>query len=327
MTGINKDIYDSIIDLNNQNRLSGYGLSITDVQIFLESSTVEERSRQAKLLFRQVIHSLHNDAMEKYYDQLVKYENALHFIFDYHRDHSVHIILCYLLGICINERILANDSKHVSTVQWIIACLFHDIGYPLQLIYDSLVAMRDEYGWSPDLQLTPKRNKIFDKKGPIGLLTDYYKRWNLHFRSRTEYQFAADEKRICHGMISAFTVLEQLATIYNSLGYDDDYYRINVVPSCAAIFLHNLHPLRYKGNKLTGNHGSQVALLLKIVDEFQDWWRPSAKYPDGYDASKYRLQLTSNTCNFIVTDADRFLKISHIYEQCINYSPISVLSK
>jgi len=325
MTGIHKDMFDALVGIDRQNRLGVYGISVDDIKTLFEAGTPEERSRQAKSLFQQVIRSLHNDAMEKYYDQLEQYENAFQWIIDYHRDHTVHILLCYILGICINEKVLADDARHVPPVKWVIACLFHDIGYPVELIYNSFIKVKQDYGWSPDLHLQTLTRKIFDKKSPIGILSDCYKRWHLRFRARTEYQFVVEKKRMCHGMISAITVLEKLAAIYENLGYEDEY-RSQVVPACAAIFLHNLNRARYdeEAKKLTGAHGSQVALLLKVVDGFQDWWRPSATHRDGYEPDNYRLQLQTNLCRFIVLDADRFKKISEEHGQCVAYDRIIV---
>ena len=44
------------------------------------------------------------------------------------RDHTIHSLNTYLLGLYINDKYLGNE---VNELQWKLAALFHDIGYPI----------------------------------------------------------------------------------------------------------------------------------------------------------------------------------------------------
>ena len=126
-------------------------------------------------------------------------------------------------------------------------------------------------------------------------------------------------------MLSAFTVLEQLNKLYVELGQSEQEFKSHVVPACSAIFLHNLHPSRLN-KRFNGEDNSQVALLLKMVDCFQDWWRPQQDHPEGFSADNYQLVFDASEVLYRIKDDNRYRRIIDEYSACIDYARCKVIS-
>jgi len=69
----------------------------------------------------------------KHVAQLARVEYSTRELESSLRDHVVHAMLSFLLGIYINENLMKQLHCDVNPFQWKLAGLFHDIGYPVQI--------------------------------------------------------------------------------------------------------------------------------------------------------------------------------------------------
>ena len=57
------------------------------------------------------------------------------------RDHVVHALLTFTLGSYLGAKYITLNNSDVNILQWKLAGLFHDIGYPIQTAKDLMKPM------------------------------------------------------------------------------------------------------------------------------------------------------------------------------------------
>jgi hypothetical protein len=235
------------------------------------------------------------------------------------RDHVVHAVLSFVLGIYINERFLRlRAGIHVDRFQWKVAGLLHDVGYPLQIAKDISKAfeakmneIRRELGAaSPDVrfQIVPIGLDILSN-GPnsFELIQSRLDEWELRVDAREEYSSRIESGQICHGMISALAILQVIDLMYqkanperkhediyypenSNINWNQTYFEEDVVSACSAIYIHNL-PTSCFSEARIDHRLAPVAFLLKLSDCLQQWERPSAEIKNGLLATQFGIEV------------------------------------
>jgi hypothetical protein len=128
--GINKTIFDGI-----NNCLYEYGLDSEQVQEFLNFPRQYFNRRRAKAIeiIEQVLTDHGKKELLHHVVQLANVESGTRKFDRLLRDHVVHALLSYLLGILIHENVLKKAELLVHPLQWKLAGLLHDVGYPVQV--------------------------------------------------------------------------------------------------------------------------------------------------------------------------------------------------
>jgi len=109
--------------------------------------------------------------------------------------------------------------------------------------------------------------------------------------------------------MSSLTILNHVDDLYDSNNrlhvYEDVYSsgtRINwnqrcfdedIVPACAAIFVHNLPADCFNEKKIRLSK-APLAFLLNLCDALQQWERPSQDNPSGFDSSSFDIELADD---------------------------------
>lgn len=233
------------------------------------------------------------------------------------RDHVVHALLSFILGIYLNERFLkASSTVIVDGFQWKLAGLFHDIGYPAQIatrMLDSTVSHVRRIKNS----LQPGRPDAGFQVRPVGFNTlnqdidafDLIQRcldgWELQIDAKLEYENILIEGKICHGMMSSLILLYVIDILYQRYNpqrlhediycegdsnWNQMYFEQDVVAACSAIFVHNLPSRCFTDAKIV-REKAPVAYLLKLSDALQEWERPSGEDEWGSSAELFDISV------------------------------------
>jgi hypothetical protein len=278
----------------------------------LENIDFIQRQQSAVKIIELIMQSHEKQILLEYVAELAEIEPRIRELEPWTRDHVVHALLSFVLGVFINKKCAIG----VPPFQWKLAGLFHDVGYPLEVAASSLVnpyvqrinKIKRELGSSqPDLSfgttlegLTELNNRV----NSIDLIQDRLNQWNLEIDARTTYQRMAKEGTTNHGIISSLAVLYVIDLLYQnfnprrlhkdiftpgrSVNFNQNFFEGDVVSACSAIFVHNLQSkffLKKKINRLE----APLAFLLKLSDSLQEWERPSLKNQNGYAAACFSI--------------------------------------
>lgn len=244
-------------------------------------------------------------------DILRGYEENAALLIDKQRDHYVHSVNVFLLGIQIwqsspgfrdaAERFLdKQQTLHFSGVQeefffrWGMAALFHDIGYPVEITNSQLHKFirtvlgdgeRDAgpyIGYQDEACLTtlPVRKQPLDF---VSMLSRHIAE-TLHvpegLLEQTLSGFIGDMQQgghVDHGYYSALALLQHYGFMAEEASVTGRIYEESILDSASAILLHNYykHVLQKPPFSLPPLAASlhPLAYLLILCDELQEWNR------------------------------------------------------
>lgn len=303
--------------LRRDDVVSHYKYEPDDVTSFLLTRrNLVPRQHDAVRLIGRVLAAHRKEALLTAVAELARVEAAIHQLQPHVRDHVVHAVLSYLLGIWINERFFAQGHQ-VHPFEWKLAGLLHDIGYPVEIGSSTMGAFSSEIN-RIEHRLCPRRTpRVLFLVRPVGferltrgrsalaLLQDRLVEWNVNVDVRHEYRRMMRTGRICHGMLSSVAMLYVIDLMYyrqNPTGagqndliadprWNQTYFDRHVVSAAAAIFVHNLPKASFGGGKLSRREAT-LAFLLRLSDSMQDWDRPSGDVPLGFSSSLYQLKIS-----------------------------------
>jgi hypothetical protein len=162
----------------------------------LEKYFAERRGKAAEII--RFTTERHGKQTLKYLtDELARVEYGIRSLQRYIRDHVVHSVLTYILGIYINEKF----ALGINPIQWKIASLFHDIGYPIEIankLLNETVEIPNTYIDNLELQDVFKKyymrlvpHNLTDLKSnlqSIPLIQRYIDQSGLSVNAKREYQ-------------------------------------------------------------------------------------------------------------------------------------------
>jgi hypothetical protein len=219
--------------------------------------------------------------------QLAKVEHGIRELEPRVRDHVVHALLSFLLGVFINEHFLKPSGQSVNPFQWKLAGLFHDVGYPAQIARDILAPYTDQIN-RIKRNLSVSRPDVYFRVVPVGLdelmngvnsldlIQERLDRWGLNIDAKGEYTIMVNSGRVCHGIISSLSILYIIDMMYQKynpqrayvdiddppgINWNQSCFENDVVPACAAVFVHNLPARCFQSAKLDRNHATLPYLL------------------------------------------------------------------
>lgn len=344
--GINKTIFNAV-----QGQLWDYGCDEHEIRKFL-TIDCRGKNRQAEAISIIQKIMMHHGKQELYLTvaELARVESGIRELEPWVRDHVVHALLSFILGIYINEKFMKPPGHGVDQFQWKLAGLFHDVGYPAEAargILDQYANKINEIKHS----LNPATPDVFFRVTPVGidhltnglnsltLIQQQLTAWGLAIDVNREYRRMLKSGKICHGIVSSLSVLYVIDLIYQKynrnrehrdihepagINWNQSYFENDVVAACSAIFVHNL-PSRCFEHAPLSRQRSPLAFLLRLSDCLQDWNRPSAEKPRGIPQRKYKINITTDgRLVFTVADAARRQKIIDDLGASLDTSDIEV---
>lgn len=230
-------------------------------------------------------------------DVLLSYEENAATLIDKQRDHYIHSVNVFILGLCVysqnaNFRAafdatnmdktnypFSYDTKHEEFFyRWGIASLFHDVGYPVEIIGKQINKFMS-FVTEADDDVKVKSHLEFDNFEEMNSITEvipkreftqtYYQKYDscvyvdllkpidllahkLHISLGVDLKgvkaaldsflgFMAKSGFIDHGYYSAIIVLKWYGFLIQSCKYRSEYFFYPVLDSASAILLHNYY--------------------------------------------------------------------------------------
>jgi len=329
--GINRTVFNAI-----RNVLWDYGCYEDEIERFLTARWGFRRRQTEAISILEGIMTAHGkQELLRYVVELARVEQGIRELEPWVRDHVVHALLSFLLGIHINEHFMKPSGHGVDAFQWKLAGLFHDVGYPVQVARDMLKPFTDQINKikqtlgvaAPDVffRLIPVGiDQLTKGVGSLNLIQRQLDDWGIAVDANREYSDMLFSGRICHGIMSSLSILYVIDLMYQKynqgreyqdtyeplgINWNQSYFENDVVPACSAIFVHNL-PKRCFTNAPLDKQRAPLAFLLRLSDCLQDWDRPSADNHRGIPNHSFQISITGGRLKFTVTDRERRNKIA-----------------
>jgi hypothetical protein len=307
------------------------------------------RQKEAGAIIQMIMHRHGKAGLAKHIAALAKVEKGIRLLQPAQRDHVVHALLSFILGIHINEAFMRNRGCAVGPLQWKLAGLFHDIGYPAQVaskvlspIADRIKAMAQDLGLRPpdiSFQVHPVGfDRLTDRRHSLALIQSKFVEWGLKVDALTELNKMIGAGKVRHGIVSALSVLCAIDLLYKKFNdkrvrgptfddegrdWDQKYFEQDVVPACAAIFLHDLPPESFAGTPIR-KEKAPLAFLLRLADTLQDWERPSGRNSRGVSNRKFDIRIRSDYFEFFVASKSRRQNLLAELKACLDTAYIRV---
>ncbi|QLA15225.1 hypothetical protein [Desulfolutivibrio sulfoxidireducens] len=299
--GINGTILQSI-----NNNCNIYGFDISTANDFLKTDTNDRNNlfELAKKIVENIAADHNKNSLSSMFMSLYEFEKIQRKNNNQRgRDHIIHSVTCFFLGIYINEEFLSKHNAKVDPFEWKLASLFHDISYPLEIDknkldyfkkitehlsdnHDICICSLDEIKISYLRDHNKCSLKLIDNTLQK-ILYNNTDDTNQKTKAINKYNCALMNGNYCHGIFSSLTVLYIAAALYNrfnptkkedniepyNAGWNYKFFKNEILNSCTAIFLHNF---KFITPKMTMEK-SECAYLLKLCDALQNWNRPHNK--------------------------------------------------
>jgi len=282
--------------------------------------------------------------------ELARVEHSIKELEPSARDHVVHAVLSFLLGIYLNENFL---KLRINDFQWKVAALFHDVGYPVQIAGKALLKPFEQTVNRIAQQEEGITNeKIRFEIRPIGienlprgdnsfeLIGRCLNNWGLRINPKEKFENMIASSNICHGIISSLSVLYVIDSIYkkynpdkkkdvpkrgldgNTINWGQEYFDEDIIHACSAIFVHNLKGNCFKKSKIDKKK-TPLAFLLKLSDCLQDWERPSGNKIKGFPDEEYGIEISKDGIDFYAP-GHRVKKIRNGIDSCLEEPEIKI---
>ena len=300
-----KDLLKAVIDnfLDNENTFNAYDVYETFFMIY--QITSENKSDKGNSEFDESLIKNEPNSLLELVKIMKRYENNTGDLIEKQRDHFIHSVNVFLLGLAIysqnsNYRDIFKDyieespyhkyyrlegvsgdievSNEEFLYRWGIASLFHDIGYPVEIIgkqlknfikegvksisptYDvnTAIDFRDFDEFNSIRKIKPEFADKYRDVYPESKFLDLFKPTNImahkistdldididmlinHLEGFVEYM--GNNGFIDHGFFSSILVLNSYGSLIQNIGEkDQDFFFYPIVDSASAILLHNYY--------------------------------------------------------------------------------------
>ena len=313
--------------LNETNTyLYNYDCDPYEIERFLtHRRTFLERQREAIHIIEGIMTTHGKKELLRHIAELARVEHGIRELEPWVRDHVVHALLSFILGIYLNEKFLRPlIGSHIDDFQWKLAGLFHDVGYPAQVAKDILRPFTAKINEIKRI-LDVRSPDVYFKVVPVGLenltndlnsfdlIQERLDEWDLRINARKEYNQMIASGDICHGIISSLAILYVIDLMYqkynpkrkysdiyavrSNINWNQTYFERDVISACSAIYIHNL-PNRCFADAKIDRSKAPVAFLLKLSDCLQEWERPSLTNPKGFSAAQFDIKIDNDQLIF-----------------------------
>jgi len=313
---INKTIQRLILDPTHRpfDLYAEYGCFREEIEDFLLGQrNFEDRQQKAIEIIEGILTYHGKEDLLKNLTELARIEHVIIELEARFRDHVVHALNSFILGIYINESWMAQKAN---CFQWKLAGLLHDVAYPAEISYSILGSLpgtlnrkAEELGFPLHRISYAARldglEQLLNGVNALDLIQKRVYEWGLQIKVHDEYFQMVRRGIPCHGMYTGLCVLWVLDMMYEKnnpgrrhedvravmpyLSWNQEYFERDIVSACAAIFIHNLPSHCFRSAKINRER-SPLAFLLRLSDELQDWERPSRQNPNGESANNFDIE-------------------------------------
>jgi hypothetical protein len=298
IVGINQKLYQGILDNYGQYSLNTKDLSVIKQFLATPINKTDRRITLAKKICNLILKRHAKDELVKIgVASLADIEGRVAAIQARIRDHVIHSVFTFLLGVYLIDKLMLT----VSPFEWKLSALLHDIGYPFEMAIHLPGKIRDKLKrysrklkiYSPELKWSWKfenLEKLTGEPSSVELIDDRLEQLQLGCRSTTLYNDMMVNGDMDHGIVSALLLLKITDMIYRAhnqnfqrvmepidgVDYSYKHFDKHIINAATAILLHNIDRTVFNSDSLDfSNQRHYIAALLRLSDEFQDWERPS----------------------------------------------------
>ena len=293
-------------------------------------SEFKERQQKAVEIVREILRRHRKDEIVLFLDRLAGLETAVQELEPWVRDHVVHALNTFLIGVNILKNVTfpgGFDCRYPPAFMWKLCGPTHDLGYPLEiarhvenLFVQELNSILEEINvGTPKVHLQAYPSGLGDLCGRASghhIIEERLHEWGLDIDVYDYYQWLEQSGKVDHGVIGALAQLKVLDAIYQennpwrtesetivgNLSYNQANFRKDIVSACASIFVHNISP-HYPGFTAKLDFGeTPMAFLLYLSDNFQEWDRYT-KDRDIYSGDDFDIDCEANAVHLTVPSA------------------------
>lgn len=320
--GINQILFDDV-----KCHFGTYGVSQdaqAEIYKFLCTSPENYLKRQqyAKEAIKLILHSHGKAELSEEIATLGEIEERLIPIQYQLRDHVIHTLFTFLLGIYLIDKLELKDK--ITSFEWKLTSLLHDIAYPYEIAFYLTQKIETHINnMASKLQISIpilkasntviNLEKLTRSPSSIRLLTKIFIKWGFNFRAGLLYRKMKSEHNIDHGIICSMLVLKAMDILYSYYNSDrirgytpkdnNDWnyenFENQIVNSCASIFIHNL-PIELFDTKKIDMIMHPLPFVLRLSDELQDWERITTKDNSYLSGELYSISIMDGTITFCV---------------------------
>lgn len=111
-----------------------YGCWKDEIERFINKKQFIPRQKEAIKVIESILAAHGKEELLKQVSVLAEVEVKARELQPWQRDHVVHALLSYILGIYLNEFFIQKEvGVRVEPLQWKLAGLLHDVAYPVQI--------------------------------------------------------------------------------------------------------------------------------------------------------------------------------------------------
>jgi hypothetical protein len=293
--------------------------------------TFEERQNKSVDIIKQIL-DIHGKAdIVKFLGCLASIEPRIQELQPRVRDHVVHAVNTFILGVYILEKVIFppfKGSRFDYPFMWKLCGPTHDLGYPIEIAHNIKLSFANEVNDvlkslnspSPrvDPELYPENlDKLCGNYDASEIIQKRLTEWALGIDIEKYYDWLRKKNRTDHGVVSALAQLKVIDALYykinpnkayrdinqNGLNYNQKNFDLDIVSASSALFIHNID-LNYYGfsNKIAFNI-TPLAFLLFLCDTFQEWDRYSEnKNRPVHSGDDFDINCSHNSISLFVPE-------------------------
>lgn len=217
------------------------------------------------------------------------------------RDHIVHAINTFLIGVYILKKVNFPQSNATHTdyrFMWKLCGPTHDLGYPIEFAHnlkkpfvDEMNGILDEIGslsLKLESEIYPKGlETLCGSRDANEIIQERLTQWELDINIEDYYEWLKMGNEIDHGVISALSQLKVIEAMYykenprreyedinqNNFNFNQRNFDLDIVSASSALFIHNISQKYSRFSNKIKFDLSPLAFLLFLCDTFQEWDR------------------------------------------------------
>lgn len=274
----------------------------------INKSKFEKRQKKSIEIISKIL-DIHGKAdIVKFLGRLARIEPRIQELQPWVRDHVVHAINTFLLGVFILEKVNFppfEGARFGYPFMWKLCGPTHDLGYPVEIAHNisapsivkelnDILNTIDSPSPRVEPELYPRSlSRLCGNLDANQLIQERVTEWELGINIKKYYRWLKRKNKTDHGVVSALVQLKVVDALYykvnpkkeyidinkNDLNFNQKNFDLDIVSASSALFIHNID-LNYRGfsNKISFNL-APIAFLLFLCDTFQEWDRYSENRP------------------------------------------------
>jgi len=212
-----------------------------DIRRFLlQDLDFSHRQEKALTIVDKIMEANGKSTLYNQLGELARVEYGVRELEPWPRDHVVHALLSFILGIYINEHFLEPKGKRVDGFQWKLAGLFHDVGYPVEIAHRNILLpyvnkinqIKEGLGLTEDVPdlgfqvILDGLTELSGKGNSLCLIQEVFKKCGVCIDVGNRYK---DSLSCNHGIFSSLSILYMINLMYKKNNPLREYDRVKLL--------------------------------------------------------------------------------------------------